>query len=89
MSEQIDKKVVDERLKIDFQMYKQVLAFLGADLPLGCLCLPSAIETILKNEGIDRVYDLMGRDLSEIKGLGKARIELLTSRLDEFFSISL
>lgn len=88
-SENIDQSLVNERLKVDFQHYRQILAFLGANVPIGVLCLPLSFETLLRKQGIERVYELMGRDLSEIKGLGKRRIDLLTSRLDEFFAISI
>lgn len=81
-------ELVNERLKIDFQQYRQTVAFLGANVPLGVLCLPGALENLLRKQGIDRVYDCIGRDFSKIKGLGERRIDLLTSRLDEFFAVS-
>ena len=82
-------QLVNERLKIDFQYYKQTLSFLGANAPLGVLCLGTYIERILRKQGINRVYDLIPfrEDFSKIEGLGKSSIDRLTARFDEFFSI--
>ena len=77
------------RLKKDFEHYRKILKFLETDLPIGALCLPKSLENILLKDGCIRVCDLLGRDLSEIKGVGAGRHSLLTSRLDEFLSISL
>lgn len=93
MSEELDiaesKKDSQEKLQEDLAHYRKVMYFMGANIPIECLCLPKAIETILKTEGCTRVYDLLNRDLAEIKGLGKRRLDLLTSRLDEFVSVRL
>lgn len=75
--------------KKDLAHYRQTLYYMGANVPIGVLCLPKAIEKTLRSEGIARVYDLINRDLGEIKGIGKSRIDLLTSRLDEFFTVSI
>ena len=79
----------DDRLKEDIVHYRRTIGYLQADVPLQVLCLPKAIETILFKNGCLRVYDLINRDFGKIKGLGRSRIEFLTSRLDEFFTISL
>ncbi len=76
-------------LKKDFAHYKMVLAYMGANVPIEVLCLPKPIENNLRRNGFYRVYDLINHDLTKIKGLGKARVDLLASSLDEFFSISL
>lgn len=76
-------------LKKDLAYWRKLLAYMGANVPIQVLCLPKAVEKSLIDEGILRVYDLIGRDLSEIKGIGLARSELLASRLDEFFSIGI
>ena len=68
--------------------YQKTLSFMLADAPIGCLCLPKTIETILLNEGCLRIYDLFDRDFTEIEGLGVARIRDLTTCLDKFFSMS-
>ena len=79
----------EEKIDINesFAYYKDILSFMGADVPIEALCLPQGIITILRREGIRRVYDLFNRNLGEIKGLGPAREELLTSRLHEFISV--
>lgn len=82
-----DKKDSQQKLDEDIRHYREMLYFLGANVPITVLCLPSQIENILIDQGYDRVYTLIGRDLAEIKGLGRKRLSLLTSRLDEFFSV--
>lgn len=84
--DKIDSK---EKLTEDLKHYRNVLLHLGANVPLGVLCLPPDLEKILLNDGCIRVYDLISRDLAEIKGIGKRRLALLTSRLDEFLTINL
>lgn len=81
------KKVKKELLK-GVKNYHKIMAFMAADAPIGILCLPKDIETILCKEGCLRVYDLLNRDLTKIKGIGKRRIGQLTSRLDQFFAMS-
>lgn len=83
----LDNKIKQERLKEDFLHYKKVLTFMEANIPIQALCLPAAIENILLREGLIRAYDLIGHDLSKIKGLGTRRLDILTHRLDEFFSM--
>ena len=85
----LDNSKVGERLKEDLQYYRKTLLFLGGNVPIEALCLPKVIETLLIKDGLTRVYDLIGRDLTEIKGIGKTRVDLLASRLDEFFSVGL
>lgn len=75
-------------LKKDLEHYRKLLSYMGSNVPIQVLCLPKTLEKSLVNEGILRVYDLINRDLTEIKGLGKARLDLLASRLDEFFTVS-
>lgn len=83
------QKPSEHNFQKDLEYYRQTLHFLGANVPIGVLCLPKAIEKVLARNNILRVYDLIGLDLTEIKGLGPARTSLLASRLDEFFFISL
>jgi hypothetical protein len=79
----------EEEIKQNMLRYRRTIAFAGANVPIECLCLPKPIENILLKEGIVRVYDLLSNDLGKIKGLGKARLLILTSRMDEFFSVSI
>ena len=81
------QKAKKELLK-SVKNYHKMMAFMSADAPIGILCLPKDIETILCNQGCLRVYDLLNRDFTKIKGIGKRRIGHLTSRLDQFFSMS-
>ena len=82
---------MDEKLdlKRDFLHYRKVLHYLEGNVPIQVLCLPKAVEKKLTAAGIIRVYDLIGRNLSEIKGLGAKSLEMIAARLDEFFSVSL
>lgn len=83
------KKDSQDKLKEDLAHYRNVMHYLGANVPIGCLCLPIELENLLVRDGCLRVYDLINRDLTKIKGIGKRRLDLLTSRLDEFISIQL
>lgn len=76
-------------LKEDFDNYRKTLYYMGANVPIQVLCLPKSLEKSLLNEGIIRVYDLINRDLAKIEGVGAKRLGLLTSRLDEFFTVSI
>jgi hypothetical protein len=78
-----------EKLAEDLAHYRTTLQFMGANVPIEVLCLPTKIQNVLLKDGRLRVYDLIGRDLGEIKGLGLQGRSLLASRLDEFFSVSL
>lgn len=83
----------NNRLKQEFEYclvhYRNVLGHLQADIPITCLCLPKVIENLLLSKGYERVYDLIGEDITKIKGLGARRVDVLSSRLQEFFSVSL
>ncbi len=76
-------------LRQDFDNYRKTLYYMGANVPIQVLCLPKSLEKSLLNEGILRVYDLINRDLTKIEGVGTKRLSLLTSRLDEFFTVSI
>ena len=80
-------KILHKKLFSALENYRKTMTYLAGDAPIGVLCLPKTTETILYNAGISRVYDLFGRDLTEIKGIGKVRIRDLTTRLDEFISM--
>lgn len=79
---------IKKRLLESLENYRVSMSYLCGDAPMGVLCLPKTIETVLANQGFFRVYDLFNRDLTEIKGLGVARISHLTASLDKFVSMS-
>jgi hypothetical protein len=78
-----------ERFDQDLSHYRNVMEYMGANVPIAVLCLPKSIENALIRDGCIRVYDLINRDLAEIKGIGVTRAELIASRLDEFFTVSI
>lgn len=84
-----DEESVEDKAKKDLAHYRTVLQFMGANVPIQVLCLPPEIENVLLRDECVRVYDLLGRDLSMIKGIGNRRLNLLRSRLDEFFAVNL
>lgn len=86
MSEVID---FSKKLNEDLAHYRNVLSYLQANVPIQVLCLPKPIETILLNDGCIRVYDLINRDLGKIKGIGRDRLNILTSRIDQFFTVGI
>ena len=88
MDKSVEKIDLGEQMRANMAHYKTTLAFLGTDVPLEALCLPKSLEKILFKIGISRVCDLIGRDFTEIEGLGSKRLEMLTARLDEFLSIN-
>jgi len=73
--------------KKDFALYNNVILFMKADVPIETLCLPKIILNVLHKQNFKRVSDLIGHDLSKIKGLGIARGGLLASSLDKFLSV--
>lgn len=82
LNEEIKKKLLGS-----FENYKRTMLYMSCDAPIEILCLPKAIETILVNDGVSRVYDLLDRDLTKIKGLGDIRRGELASRLNKFISM--
>lgn len=67
--------------------YRKSMSFMACDAPIGVLCLPKVLENILIRNDCLRIYDLLNRDLTKIKGLGKTRLDRLTACLDQFISI--
>jgi len=84
-----DIKNSNDRLQEDLNHYRRAICYMEANAPIQALCLPKSIENILLADGCLRIYDLLNRNLREIKGLGDSRIRHLTARLDEFISISI
>lgn len=78
----INKKLVES-----LHNYRNMVTYMGGDMPIGCLCLPDKYERALLNDGCLRIYDLFNRDLTKIKGIGKIGIGYLTSSLDQFLSM--
>lgn len=76
-------------LEESYKQYRKTLYYMGANVPLQVLCLPKTLEKLLLKEGILRVYDLIGRNFTEIKGVGDRSNDLLTARLNEFLSVSI
>lgn len=85
--DEIEFNSFQEQSLKDAQHYRKVLGYLELDMPTTCLCLPKPIENILIGEGFTRVYDLTSNDLTKIKGLGKARLDQISTRLFYIFSI--
>ena len=73
----------------DMERYRKIICLLQGDLPIQSLCLPKNIENKLLKNGCFRVFDVIDFDLTKIKGLGPNRRAFLSSRLNEFMSISL
>lgn len=78
---------IHKRLLESIEGYRKTISYMYGDAPIGVLCLPKVIESVLISNGCLRVYDLFDRDLTEIKGIGHSRIRDLTSRLDEFLAV--
>lgn len=79
-----DEKKIKKQLVESLENYRKIMTIMSSDAPIGVLCLPKAIETILCENGITRVYEVLNCDLTKIKGLGAVRRGQLTTRLDEF-----
>lgn len=87
----IDKSKKEQELEAErvkqVVHYRNVMNYLGANVPIQVMCLPKDLENVLLGQGFLRVYDLIGHDLAEIKGVGPARRDILESRLSEFFAV--
>lgn len=75
---------INKKLLESLQNYKDIVKYMGGDMPIGCLCLPAKYEKKLLENGILRVYDLFNRDLAKIKGVGKVGVGYLTASLNQF-----
>lgn len=85
-NEQVMEKELKKIQKNFFKQisnYKDYIRQCELDLPIEALCLPAAILTILKREGITRVFHLSGRDLAKIKGIGGSRLNTLQASLNK------
>ena len=77
----------EKRNAQDYREYRKLLFYMGLNVPVETLCLPKRTENALKSAGIVRVYDLVGRNFREIKGIGEGTVGLLTARFDEFVAV--
>lgn len=82
-----DMDKLRDELKKKFDEYNKTIRYMLGDAPIGVLCLPPTIESILIDQGFLRVYDLFDADLIKIKGIGVARLQQLTTSLDKFLSM--
>lgn len=78
-----------EDVKKNLEHYRKTLSYMGANVPIQVLCLPKSLEKSLIRARLVRVYDLISCNLAEIEGIGPKSLDLLASRLDEFFSVSI
>jgi len=83
----LDMAQLKKDLKEKFENYEKTIKYMLADAPIQVLCLPTAIENILLENGFLRVYDLFDANFVEIKGLGVTRIRHLTACFDKFLSM--
>ncbi len=81
--------MAQERTRKEIESYRRVLMFMGANVPIQVLCLPTAIEKILLKEKLFRVYDLIDCDFAKIKGIGDTRAEIVAASLDQFLTMSI
>jgi len=86
----LEDEVMMIKLKLveSLSNYRQIMNYMASDAPIGILGLPKTLEKVLCTAGCFRIYDLIDRDLTKIKGIGRKRQSLLTSSLDKFLSMS-
>lgn len=89
MSKDVNNKESEYDYKKEMAHYRRCMNYLTLDIPIQVLCLPAAIENALTRSDYIRLYDLINRDLTKIKGIGVDRAALITSRLDEFCTVSI
>ncbi len=87
----MSKKIKYTSKKFDLQKelsdYHKKIAYLSANVPIECLCLPKPINSVLIREGVTRIFDLLDRDIKEIRGIGSRRASFLASRLYQFLAM--
>ena len=81
------KKIGKEVLKT-VKTYANVLKIMACDMPIESLCLPKELNSILIKAGYLRVYDILDINLTEIKGVGVVRANMISARLQELCLIS-
>ena len=85
--QQTIKSETTKELIKSLSKYRHAMDIMACDAPISVLCLPKVIESILINQGYDRVYTLLNLDFTKIKGFGEIRCRKLATRLNEFLSI--
>lgn len=81
------KKIKKEVLR-SVKAYSNAMKVMACDMPIESLCLPIELNNILLNAGINRVYDLIDRNFTEIKGIGIVRANMISARLNELIPVS-
>ena len=76
-------------MRDDLAMYRVGISYEIGDVPIGTLCLPKVINTILKREGYLRVRDLLGVSLHNVKGISSNRANIISQRMRTFFAYDL
>ena|SRR5271170_4211612 len=85
--EQMQLSKIREEVLKRYDEYRKTISFLATDAPIGILCLPKTIETILICNKFLRVYDLLNMDFTKVKGLGVRRCRNLASSLEQFIAM--
>jgi hypothetical protein len=85
---QIVKEKIRKMLAESYDSYKKTMQYMSLDAPIETLCLSKKIEKILTDNGLIRIYDLMGRDLTEIEGFSASDIRWITASFNKFVSMS-
>lgn len=88
LDKQIQLKAKDNLLK-NVSRYRDIVLYLQGNVPIEVLAFPASLNTILRREGIDTVIDLFKSDINNIRGIGYQRRYLITTALDEFFSMNM
>lgn len=89
LQQEVQKYFASKRFNEDLFHYRDLMSMIQTDLPLSALCLPKKLENQLSKQGFRRINDFRGINLSEIEGLGDAWRHLLSTRLDEFFTVGI
>jgi hypothetical protein len=80
-------RINKKSIQADLEHYAKTMKYMGADIPIQCLCLPKDLESFLLKRNFFRVYDLLDDRFKSVKGLGKKRAIILASKLYDVFSI--
>jgi len=76
-----------EELAKSYSQYRKNIEYMSCDISIGALCLPKLIEKKLSDNGILRVYDLIGLDFAKIEFLGTIEIGNLTTGFNKFVAM--
>lgn len=84
LNEDVNKQLKDELVK-NVAHYRNVMHYMGLDVPIQVLCLPKRVENILLRGGYLRLYDII--EAPRIKGIGKDTLAEVRSRIHELFTV--